>query len=104
MTINSTTRCPFSGAPATVEEPAEQRTQAPVVDVDPFDEATLASPYAMHERLREADADVVYIPKYDIHAVARYDAVRDTLEKDRKSTRLNSSHVAISYAVCCLQH
>src|SRR5215510_14485057 len=24
-------------------------------------------------------------------------------EKDRKSTRLNSSHVAISYAVCCLK-
>src|SRR5690625_6882441 len=24
-------------------------------------------------------------------------------EKDRKSTRLNSSHVAISYAVVCLQ-
>src|SRR5690625_5361703 len=23
--------------------------------------------------------------------------------RDRKSTRLNSSHVAISYAVCCLQ-
>src|SRR5690625_6839523 len=25
-------------------------------------------------------------------------------EKDRKSTRLNSSHVAISYAVFCLKH
>src|SRR5690625_6447214 len=25
------------------------------------------------------------------------------LELDRKSTRLNSSHVAISYAVCCLK-
>src|SRR5437870_6804905 len=24
-------------------------------------------------------------------------------ERDRKSTRLNSSHVAISYAVCCLK-
>src|SRR5699024_12185264 len=24
------------------------------------------------------------------------------LEQDRKSTRLNSSHVSISYAVCCL--
>src|SRR5690625_5572100 len=24
--------------------------------------------------------------------------------QDRKSTRLNSSHVAISYAVCCLKH
>src|SRR5690625_5267050 len=27
----------------------------------------------------------------------------DELEKDRKSTRLNSSHVAISYAVSCLK-
>src|SRR5690625_7071779 len=26
-----------------------------------------------------------------------------TLERDRKSTRLNSSHVAISYAVFCLK-
>src|SRR5690625_1155156 len=25
-------------------------------------------------------------------------------ERDRKSTRLNSSHVAISYAVCCLKN
>src|SRR5207253_10589888 len=25
-----------------------------------------------------------------------------TTQQDRKSTRLNSSHVAISYAVCCL--
>src|SRR5690625_2102753 len=29
-------------------------------------------------------------------------AVRETLNADRKSTRLNSSHVAISYAVFCL--
>src|SRR5690625_6721707 len=27
----------------------------------------------------------------------------DQLDKDRKSTRLNSSHVAISYAVFCLK-
>src|SRR5690625_5615899 len=36
---------------------------------------------------------------------ARY-KLKDTLEriiKDRKSTRLNSSHVAISYAVFCLK-
>src|SRR5690625_6164876 len=31
--------------------------------------------------------------------IAFYDALA---EKDRKSTRLNSSHVAISYAVFCL--
>src|SRR5690606_40335238 len=30
-------------------------------------------------------------------------ASRSLEEKDRKSTRLNSSHVKISYAVCCLK-
>src|SRR5690554_7172181 len=30
-------------------------------------------------------------------------ALRDTLRTDRKSTRLNSSHVRISYAVFCLK-
>src|SRR5258707_5890899 len=29
--------------------------------------------------------------------------VRETLQKDRKSTRLNSSHANISYAVFCLK-
>src|SRR5699024_12535779 len=28
---------------------------------------------------------------------------RKVLSSDRKSTRLNSSHVSISYAVCCLK-
>src|SRR5690625_6331311 len=33
-----------------------------------------------------------------------FDRVRDTARsRDRKSTRLNSSHVAISYAVFCLK-
>src|SRR5690625_6518878 len=36
--------------------------------------------------------------KHDVH-LARY---RNT-DEDRKSTRLNSSHVAISYAVFCLK-
>src|SRR5690606_39711632 len=31
------------------------------------------------------------------------DAVDATIEQDRKSTRLNSSHVKISYAVFCLK-
>src|SRR5690625_1350937 len=30
-------------------------------------------------------------------------ALAQAVEKDRKSTRLNSSHVAISYAVFCLK-
>src|SRR5690625_6401858 len=32
-----------------------------------------------------------------------YSAVAVDIERDRKSTRLNSSHVAISYAVFCLK-
>src|SRR5690625_5770551 len=31
------------------------------------------------------------------------DAIKEDLKLDRKSTRLNSSHVAISYAVFCLK-
>src|SRR5439155_12485400 len=33
----------------------------------------------------------------------RADCMRKSLQIDRKSTRLNSSHVAISYAVFCLK-
>src|SRR5205814_4199158 len=35
--------------------------------------------------------------------VAWYVAHADWVEKDRKSTRLNSSHLGISYAVFCLK-
>src|SRR5690625_6015545 len=37
----------------------------------------------------------------DVHLVV--DDLADLLARDRKSTRLNSSHVAISYAVFCLK-
>src|SRR5947209_16541053 len=36
-------------------------------------------------------------------AVARVDTVERRLDLDRKSTRLNSSHANISYAVFCLK-
>lgn len=51
----------------------------PVLNIDPFDEAVLADPHAMHAQIRDA-GDVVYIPTYDIYAVARYSTVKDTLE------------------------
>src|SRR5690625_6897208 len=50
------------------------------------------------ESLQET-CDAVRALGANAHAVAC--DVRD--EKDRKSTRLNSSHVAISYAVFCLK-
>src|SRR5690625_542700 len=56
-------------------------------------------------------ADATYIEPIDpdiirsIIAAERPDAILPTLggQTDRKSTRLNSSHVAISYAVFCLK-
>src|SRR3989442_10597936 len=38
-----------------------------------------------------------------VGAASRDDDVRSRRDRDRKSTRLNSSHVRISYAVFCLK-
>src|SRR5690625_6044818 len=48
------------------------------------------------DKLREAG------PESAGHVNALVNASDEELERDRKSTRLNSSHVAISYAVFCL--
>src|SRR5438034_71101 len=37
------------------------------------------------------------------HAIHHVNAKRDVIGEDRKSTRLNSSHTVISYAVFCLK-
>src|SRR5699024_12867133 len=51
-------------------------------------------------------------PEYDFHVTKNYDACTFNghwkylyviILRDRKSTRLNSSHVSISYAVFCLK-
>src|SRR5689334_23566937 len=39
----------------------------------------------------------------EVHDVARLRRVERVLQEDRKSTRLNSSHSSISYAVFCLK-
>src|SRR2546430_6589041 len=50
----------------------------------------------------------VYVPCADVTAlrccpVSRFDTVTWAATRDRKSTRLNSSHSQISYAVFCLK-
>src|SRR5438876_6888974 len=40
---------------------------------------------------------------FEIHPVDREQPVATMLSRDRKSTRLNSSHPSISYAVFCLK-
>ena len=60
-------------------------------------------------KLRGVDEYNWNIPKYEKaayperqkHSIETFDM--RTFVKDRKSTRLNSSHVAISYAVFCLK-
>src|SRR5690554_7420406 len=57
-------------------------------------------------RQRDPDLPVILITGHgDISTAveAMREGAWDFLEKDRKSTRLNSSHVRISYAVFCLK-
>lgn len=50
----------------------------PSLDIDPFCQAFFDDPYPAHAAMRDA-GPVVYLPRYDIHAVARYDDVRAML-------------------------
>jgi 4-methoxybenzoate monooxygenase (O-demethylating) len=52
---------------------------APCLDIDPFDEAFLANPYAHHSALRDA-APVVWLPAINAFGVARYAPVKAILE------------------------
>src|SRR3712207_8921469 len=59
------------------------------------------SPYQLLCRDRSAHA--VYDKQTGITAYAAFDDYRPAAGRDRKSTRLNSSHANISYAVFCLK-
>src|SRR5690625_6061011 len=67
-------------------------------------------PHAVEEGQEKKYSVSILIPKDDKETLARIkkaieNAIEASLPKwgDRKSTRLNSSHVAISYAVFCLK-
>src|SRR5690625_5749391 len=71
-------------------------------------------PYVYIQVQRALDADQSYLQhaaelraqSYQLTALSRVAVAGDQgafVELDRKSTRLNSSHVAISYAVFCLK-
>src|SRR3712207_7865296 len=55
------------------------------------------------ERLRPVVEDVADAVERTGEALVAYTADADALMEDRKSTRLNSSHANISYAVFCLK-
>src|SRR5690349_22131843 len=48
----------------------------------------------------DGDDHRLQLPQFTVHSVSRRS---DPKQLDRKSTRLNSSHVEISYAVFCLK-
>src|SRR5690625_7075456 len=52
---------------------------------------------------RAEDLDPVGDPQAGRHLAQLPEVVLEILGEDRKSTRLNSSHVAVSYAVFCTQ-
>src|SRR5690625_5242247 len=53
-------------------------------------------------RLKRLGTDSIIYSKENIYSTFEAARVRVVMEADRKSTRLNSSHVAISYAGLCL--
>src|SRR5437667_12845463 len=74
-----------------------------------FNDSTTTELYtlSLHDALPISEADAVDadLPGIDLsplHQVVQRRA-RRVLEVDRKSTRLNSSHITISYAVFCLK-
>src|SRR5437762_10501370 len=60
-------------------------------------------PYTTLFRSRGADECRRPVGAVPAHHRARHEAVARHAERDRKSTRLNSSHRCISYAVFCLK-
>src|SRR5690606_40150802 len=73
---------------------------------DAFDEWPVEPVRVCHRigilQLRQADAALLQIVRHEPehHLALPHDALKQF--EDRKSTRLNSSHVKISYAVFCL--
>src|SRR5947207_10978130 len=67
-----------------------------------------AWPASRADAARQARRELIAIAVEQIHrldhfAGAAIRVARDTVIEDRKSTRLNSSHTVISYAVFCLK-
>src|SRR5437868_10770123 len=60
-------------------------------------------PYTTLFRSRPRDDDQALFPRRDRPRRRAPGGIRGPRTRDRKSTRLNSSHVSISYAVFCLK-
>src|SRR5690606_412651 len=81
-----------------VKKAASPETESAPVSNEP-------KPVEMNETIERPDflLGTTYKIKPPISEHALYITINDIILKDRKSTRLNSSHVKISYAVFCLK-
>src|SRR5699024_12076364 len=77
---------------------AKVKVDASIDDVNPDNFDALFIPGGFSPDMLRADERFVEFAK------AFMDKKKLVLTLDRKSTRLNSSHVSISYAVFCLKH
>src|SRR5207249_10255669 len=87
--------------------PTRRSSDLELAGHSPAFDANLANAYAASGRTTDARrtaADLEHLPEQsgslDANIAMIYVGLGDT---DRKSTRLNSSHVSISYAVFCLK-
>ncbi|MGZ8347860.1 MAG: hypothetical protein ACXWUP_12185, partial [Allosphingosinicella sp.] len=65
----------MEGAP---QQPQPQMRGVPSLDIDPFDEAFLADPYAHHDALRDA-GPVVWLEPIGAYGMARFEEVQAAL-------------------------
>ena len=63
-------------------------------DLDPFSPEFRADPFEPYTRLREAAAPIVWLNKYSIWAVSRYQAVRDVLDDWRRFSNAGGGGLA----------
>src|SRR3546814_13439531 len=54
-------------------------SQAPELDIDPYADDVLGSPYAMHAAMREA-GPVAFLPKYDMYVMGRHRDVHPAIK------------------------
>lgn len=65
----------------------------PVLDIDPYDDAVLDSPFAMHDAVRRA-GPVVFLRRYGVYAMGRHRDVGPILKDWRRFSSTSGSGIA----------